>query len=584
MTSGLLPSSDQTRTARNGAEALIQLLVEQHVENIFLNPGTDTAPIQEAIVALRCQGVAVPRIRLCPDERVALSAAHGLWLATGSVQVVMVHVDVGTQSLGAALHNAQRSHAGVVIIAGRSPRTFNGELAGGRSIVAQWLQDQPDQTGVVRGFVKWADEITFEETFATLLPRAFQVAGARPSGPVYLTIAREVLMAPVAGVRVRPASRHRPPITPAADGSAIATVAAWLADAQKPVMVTGRVGRNRAAVDTLAELCDLIGLPVVDGREYLNLPAGHPCNLRSGLRATEAIQSADVVLVIDVEVPWVPLVCSPPEHARIVQIDLDPVKSTISNWGFPVDLPIQADPAKALGQLTAALRAITTREREERWAQRLNGLGVQAARDREERELRHQAMAAARPITAELAVSVLSGVLDDSAIVMEEATTNEGVVREHLDRELPGTIFAIGAAGLGWVMGAALGVKLGRPAADVVGVCGDGSFMFSAPVAALWAAKAAQAPFVTMILNNGGYRASKNPVVSLFPDGESVRTGDFTGTVLDPAPQYAEIARACDAHGERVTEPGELDGALRRALEATRSGRCAVVDVALARI
>src|SRR5690349_8613748 len=107
--------------AANGAEALVHHLVAQGVDWIFLNPGTDTAPIQEAVVALAKDGHRVPRVQVCPDERVAMSAAQGYWVRTGRPQAVIVHVDVGTQALGATLHNAQRTHSGVVVIAGRAP-------------------------------------------------------------------------------------------------------------------------------------------------------------------------------------------------------------------------------------------------------------------------------------------------------------------------------------------------------------------------------------------------------------------------------------------------------------------------------
>ena len=116
--------------AANGAEALIQLLVAHDVEYLFLNPGTDTAPIQEAIVALGGQGHAVPRIVSCLYENVALAAAHGYFCITRRPQAVLVHVDSGTQNLGGNLHNTLRGHGGVIIIAGRTPYTVDGTVPG----------------------------------------------------------------------------------------------------------------------------------------------------------------------------------------------------------------------------------------------------------------------------------------------------------------------------------------------------------------------------------------------------------------------------------------------------------------------
>lgn len=578
------PRPDEVVEAQNGAEALLRLLAAQAVERIFLNPGTDTAPIQEAAVALRGRGIDVPAIQLCPDERVALAAAQGMWLRTGRPQVVIVHVDVGTQSLGAMLHNAQRANSGVVIIAGTAPRTLEGELPGGRTIAVHWQQDQPDQIGIVRGYVKWAEELTMTEALAHLLPRAFQVARAEPAGPVYMTVAREVLMRPTEGVRIIPPERQRPPVLPAACRDAVATAARWIADAERPLVITGRAGRRRSSAEALTRLVEAAGVPLSDTREFVNLPSGHPCYLEDDAVAADTLRAADLVLLVDVEVPWVPLNRRPPESARVVQIDLDPVKASMVNYGYRVDLPIQADSGRALWQLVEAVEAERTDERSSRWQRRAEELAA-ARRARDEARAEVVAGArSARPISAIALVDALNAVLDPEAVVMEEVTTNDMLVREHLHRERAGTIHAIGAAGLGWALGAAMGVKLAEPARDVVALVGDGSFVFSSPVAALWAAHDAGAPYLTVILNNSGYRAAKFPVVTLFPEGASVQRQDFTGTVIADPPDYAAIARACGAHGERVENPERLVDALAEGLKAVRSGRCAVVDVVLDRI
>ncbi|WP_167761040.1 thiamine pyrophosphate-requiring protein [Geodermatophilus sp. DF01-2] len=575
------PRPDEVVEALDGAESLLRLLSAQGVERIFLNPGTDTAPIQEAAVALRGRGIEVPTIQLCPDERVALAAAQGFWLRTRRPQVVIVHVDVGTQSLGAMLHNAQRANSGVVIMAGTAPRTLEGDLPGGRTIAVHWQQDQPDQIGIVRGYVKWAEELTMPETLVNLVPRAFQVARSEPAGPVYMTVAREVLMRPTEGVRVIPPERQRPPVLPAACRDAIATAARWIAEAERPLVITGRVGRQRSSAEAMARLVETAGLPLADTREFVNLPSGHACYLEDDAVAADTLRSADLVLLVDVEVPWVPLNRRPPEDARVIQIDLDPVKASMVNYGFRVDLPIQADSGQALWQLLKAVEAERTDERSARWQRRADEL---AAASRERARVRAELVAqerATRPVSAVALVDALNAVLDPEAVVMEEVTTNDVLVREHLRRERPDTIHAISAAGLGWALGAAMGAKLAEPARDVVALCGDGTFVFSSPVAALWAARDAGAPFLTVILNNQGYRAAKFPVVTLFPDGASVGRQDFTGVVIADPPDYAAVARACGAHGERVEDPDRLVDALTEALKAVRSGRCGVVDVIL---
>src|SRR6266571_3222739 len=108
------PEADHIVPVNNAAEALIELLIAQGVEYIFLNPGTDTAPIQEAVVSLQGRGRPVPRIISCLYENVALAGALGYFALTRRPQVVVCHVDVGTQNLGGMIHDAQRGHGGAV--------------------------------------------------------------------------------------------------------------------------------------------------------------------------------------------------------------------------------------------------------------------------------------------------------------------------------------------------------------------------------------------------------------------------------------------------------------------------------------
>src|SRR3990172_8348873 len=95
-----------------GAEAFVELLNANDVDYIFLNPGTDTTPIQEALSKYKALGKPIPQVITSLHEHQALSAAHGYFAVTGKPQVVMVHVDCGTQNVGGALHQAWRGQAG----------------------------------------------------------------------------------------------------------------------------------------------------------------------------------------------------------------------------------------------------------------------------------------------------------------------------------------------------------------------------------------------------------------------------------------------------------------------------------------
>ena len=569
-----------TAPARTGAEAILQLMVACGVEYVFLNPGTDTAPIQEALVALSADGEAVPTLVPCLYENVAMAAAHGYFLVTRKPQLVVVHVDVGTQNLGGNVHDAMRGQAGVVILAGRSPYTVDGALPGSRDRAIQWQQDVTDQIGIVRSYVKWSHELGRVDTLHQLIPRAVQMATSEPCGPVYMTAARETLMDPPDGQQVdlSVARRARPLVTSAGDPAALDQLADWLAGAEAPLAIPGNLGRHPESVGHLVALAELLGMRVADMRGPLNVPSEHPLVLDD---VAASLREADVVLLLDVDVPWIPKQVQPAAGALIAQLDIDPLKETIALWGFPVDLPIQADSSKALPGLVEAVRRRATGDRQRIWTERYRRYAAAETAHRQTlaatlSELRHR-----RPIAAEWVGAALAERLPENSIVLDEAVTSSDAIRRLLNRKRPGSILSAGAPGLGWSLGAGVGVRLAAPDQTVVAVVGDGSFVFGSPVAALWAAQQAAAPFLTIVLNNGGYNASKMPVLGLFPDGASRRANAFPGVRFSTPPDYAALARSCHAYGERVEDPADLSEAISRGLAAVDGGQAAVLDVVL---
>src|SRR5690606_11872656 len=124
--------------------------------------------------------------------------------ATGEMQAVFFHTDVGTQNLGGAVHNASRSRVPVLIFAGETPFTLEGELPGSRRTAINYLQNVYDQRGIVREYVKWDYEIRTGVNVQQVIYRASQMAQSSPCGPVYLTAAREVLASETHWKEVQP--------------------------------------------------------------------------------------------------------------------------------------------------------------------------------------------------------------------------------------------------------------------------------------------------------------------------------------------------------------------------------------------
>ncbi len=565
------------------AEAFVEALVSQGVDCLFLNPGTDTFPVQEAIRKLQEQGREAPRVVLCLFEVVALAAAHGYFAATGRPQAVLVHVDVGTQNLGSMVHNAQRGRAAVVIAAGRAPYTSDPDERGSRSSYIHWLQEQLDQHGIIRNYTKWDYELRRADQVGEVVNRAFQVSASDPPGPVYMTLPRELLMARAGKQLVFSPDRFRPSKIGVGDTDSLDLTASWLLEARNPLVLVGDVGKSTKGYVAFQELAELVALPVVEWRNRANFPGDHV--LYQGHDARELIREADLILIVDHDVPYIPTVVQPRSDARIVQIDSDPIKQQVPLWTFPVDLPIRADSARALeylsdqvrGRLADQHRGATERRREKSAArhQQLKDSWLRKAVDDGRDE----------DITpAWLGHCLNQLAIDHPALVfVDEMVTSNSDVWEQIPVREPESWYVSGGSGLGWGLGAALGIKLARPDRTVVSLVGDGSFVFGAPTAALWAMQVQQAPVLVVIFNNACYNATKRPLVAAYPEGYSVSSGEFVGIDLVPPPRYDVVAQSVGAYGEQISRPADVLEGLRRGLERVHAGQTAVIDVQLRR-
>lgn len=570
--------------ARTASDALWEALHETGVSHVFANFGSDHAGIIQSIAKASAAGAPQPAVVLCPHEGVAIAAAHGYAQVSGKAQAVFVHVDVGTQNMGGGISNAMRGRVPVFVFAGLTPYTIEGELPGSRNRPATFLQDVYDQGGIVREYVKWDYSIRTGKNVGQLVHRAMQIAQSDPKGPVYLTGAREVLEE---HVEPNPLDLQRwQPIAPAAlSESAAAEITNALLRAAKPLVITSYSGRNPACVAELVRLCERLAIPVVEERPtHMNFPADHPLHL--GYQSGQAIAEADVILVLDCDVPWIPSSRERPgADAKVYYIDIDPLKESIPLWYIPAAGFFKADAALALQQMNRYLDSATPLDEATRSAR------MDHAKNRHDALRQAWSKKRAAPdnggVTAEWATACLNEVIDEDTILINESVTSGTAVFHNLPRNRPGTLFGSGGSSLGWGGGAALGSKLAAPDRNVVCLCGDGSFFFSNPSSVYWSARRYNAPFLTMIFNNQGWNATQENFKRIHPGGgEGGAKGGVGDCVsLGPSADFAGIAAAAgDALGRTVQRAEEMKPALADAMRAIKEGRCAVIDVRIAPI
>jgi acetolactate synthase-1/2/3 large subunit len=556
------------------ADAMTDALARSGIEHIFLNSGTDYPALIESWAKFRAQGRKLPEIITCPHEIVAMSAAQGYAQVTGKADAVFVHVDVGTMNIGGALANAYRARTPVLLLAGMSPYTMEGEFVGSRDNMIQFIQNVTDQGNIVREYVKHYTEIRTGVNIQQTIYRALQLAGSDTPAPVYLTAPREVLEEEGRDLGEIPLGWSK--IAPLAmDGRTLTTLVDALLCAKNPIIVTSYLGRQQESVGELLKLCEKLAIGVVDAPpSYLNFPGDHLLHL--GVDVTSALKDSDLVLVIDCDVPWIPALSDFPDGCRLFYLDIDPIKDTIPLWNYPAELFIRADSLVALRQLNEALQERepdnkVIEERRQRYAEKHNA--IKAAWE--------SRIVAADKITAAYLVSQIREIVNEDTIILNETITNIPLVEMLLPRTKPGTRYHSGGSSLGWHGGAAIGMKLAEPDRDVIALTGDGSYIFSCPSAVYWVANKYNTPFMTIVFNNGGWTAPKYAVAGAHPDGYAARSQTYWAD-FDPAPRYDLIAAAAGgAYAATAEDPASLKRILQEGKKAVKEGRCAVINVVL---
>lgn len=500
--------------------------------------------------------------------------AHGYWMITGRPQAVMVHVNVGTANALCATLNAWRENVPLLLMAGRTPIYEQG-VFGARDSVIHWGQEMRDQAAMPRECVKWDYELRGGAQLEAVVARALTLATAEPGGPVYLTLPREVIAAPMTGT-VNLAPGAAPPAAAHPDPEAIVRAAGIIAGAANPLIIANRAGRDPGVVDVLARFADRFAVPVVEfWANYMSLPGDHPMHL--GFDIEPWIGKADAILVLDTAVPWIPDQAAPREDCPIIQIGPDPAFANFPMRGFRTTVGITSNVGAALVALGDKLGGLVADKGELLSDRRAR---VSTLHDEDRARIRDMiGSAESSGMTAAWAGHCLNEAIDDDTIVVNEL----GAPRPTLALNRPGSYFAVSCTGgLGWCLPAALGAKLAAPDKLVVATMGDGSYMFANPVVCHQTAQAHDLPILTVVFNNAMWGAVERATHMLYPDGHSATENPMPLTSLAPSPQFEKIVAASGGHGERVDDAAELPAALGRAIAVVRNeGRQALVNIIL---
>jgi thiamine pyrophosphate-dependent acetolactate synthase large subunit-like protein len=526
-----------------GAQLVAKALAQQGVDTFFFIMGAPMTVPEGACIAAGMRGIDVRH------EQAAAMMAHAYSRISNRPGVCMACSGPGALNFGTGLANALVDCAPVVALGGASPLNECGRGA----------FQEFDQLAAMRPLVKWAERVYETRRIPELINQAFRMAVSGKPGPVYLDLPGDILIASVEEDAIvwpsRPPTDHR--ARPLGDQSLIAQAAVILAEAERPVVISGSGVLWSDAADALKSWVDRTGIPFYttpQGRGVV--PEDHPYCYP--IARSTALREADAVLVVGTRLNYVFGHGRAPRFhpkVRLIRIDIDPSEIAAT---AQVEVGIVADARAALEQLAAAVGDHVTPARTAAWRERLAKQEAEKAPQLEEQISTDQS-----PIHPLRLCKEIRDFLPRDAILAVDGQEILNYGRQTIPAYVPRHRLnsgPFGTMGVGLPFG--LGAKAAKPDVMVLVLHGDGSFGLNGME--LDTAVRHKLPVLVVISLNGGWTA----------DPKREKAGRELGYT-----RFDEVAKALGCAGEWVERAEDIRPALERAAAAVNSGKPALVNV-----
>ncbi|MBS2025012.1 MAG: thiamine pyrophosphate-binding protein [Deltaproteobacteria bacterium] len=510
------------------------MLKAEGVRHLYTLSGLHVAPIYAACVE---EGIRVIDTR---HEQAAAHAADAEARLTRTVGVACVTAGPGVTDALTGVANAFAANSPVLLLGGAAP-TFN---AGKGSL------QEMEQVDLFTRITKWSDRIPAPDRVPTYLAKAFRTMLSGRMGPVFLECPWDVLSNGVDDADFPLLTGYRTRAGSPGDGAYVSKAIALLEKAQRPAIIAGSSIWWDDAGEQLAAFAQKCGAPV-----YLNgsgrgcMPYDHPHFFTQTRK--EALSEADVVLICGTPLDFrLGYGAGIGEGATLIQVDQDPTEIGRNRH---VEIGIVGDSRSVLRQLTDGLGKATAsdgawladlRAREnKRWAK-------QAAFEKSDAvPIHHFRLARELDEVAKAA--------GDSMFIADGGNW-VAIAAKVIGLRKPGRWLDPGPLGcLGVGAPFAIAAKLLHPDRPVFVIQGDGSFGLNG--FDFETALRFKLPMVCVVGNDAAWGQIRLPQVQLFGADKS------PGTLLAPT-RYDKVVEALGGHGELVTEPGQIRGALERAV------------------
>ena len=573
-----------------GADFMLEVMRGLGIEHAAAFVGSSFRGLHESIINVGM--VSEPRLGFisCMHEEVSVAMCHGYAKIAGKPMAAMMHDTVGLQHGSMAIYNAYADRAPVFLITPSAPDART------RKTMVQTVHSVQDGAAIVRDFAKWDDNPGSLQHWAESATRGWKYAMTPPYGPVLLVTSTDL--------QENPRDENPPPripqppkiAPPQAEDAALADAAKMLVSAEAPVLVADRVARTPDGLRHLVELAELLQCSVVDASGRMNFPWRHPLNQTS--RGREPVAQADVILGMEMTDFWGTLHSYVPHTEASFQALTKPGAKRISlssvdlnfhsNYQdferYPdADLALAGDAEASLPSLIAACRALIDKSKRSAFDARGKKLAEahQTARD-VQRGLAAEGWDSQPITTARLAMEIYN-VIKDEDWTLASGSLFQNMWPQKLWRadKHHNYIGDAGAYGIGYTAPASLGAALANKGTGriTVSIQGDGDLMCCPST--LWTATHEKIPILYVMHNN---RAWHQEIMLLQQTANRMQRGtDRTHigtTIRNPDIDFAKLAESMGVYGQGpVTDPKDLNAALKRAIARVKAGEPALIDV-----
>jgi acetolactate synthase I/II/III large subunit len=533
-----------------GARALVQVLVESGVRHVFGLPGDTGMAFYDA---LRDRRDAIDHI-MTRDERSASFMADVYARVSGGIGVCEGPSGGGATYIVPGVAEAQGSAIPLLCLTSDTPVDQQG-----RGVLTEL-----DQESLFRPVCKWNTRVNSAATMAEAARRAIRMATAGRPGATHLSLPTDALEGetPDASVYGIPEFRVAPALRVIPDQTLVERAAAELAAATRPVIVAGGGVLTSGAWNELTALGESLNIPVatsINGKGSIAETSEVAIGVIGGNGgrpyANACLADADLVLYVGSRTDstttchWtLPPIASPPS---VIQIDVEPFE--IGN-NYPLNVGLIGDARLTLAAILAAVarpNAVAARNQP-----RISWLKSEAATYWANVE--RQASEHARPIKPAQVVHAMRNALEDDAIIVADPGTPTPFLSAQYELRRPGrtTVIPRAHGGLGYAIPGVVGAWFANGGRRVVGMTGDGSFGMS--VGELETITRLGLPIVIVQCSNGTFGWIKE-LQHLYHDDR------YFGVDFNPV-DYAAIARGFGFRAAHVTDPGDVERAMREAL------------------